>query len=83
MEEIVIFVKTNLFQIHKTNQNEVLNLFQFHFYYLYDNNEIKLLFWSRIIENNENFNKEINQFYWKKQRDSSKVCAYKINKLAI
>lgn len=83
MKEIVIFVKTKPFQIHKTNQNEVLNLFHFHFYYLYDNNETKLLFCSKIIENNENINKEINQFYWKKQRYFSKVCANKINKLAI
>lgn len=81
LEEIVIFIKTSPFQIHKINQNEVLNLFQFHFYYLYENNETKEMFWSRILDSSSEIDEEINQFYWSKQRNFAKTCAKRIQKL--
>ena len=77
LEEIVIFSKTNLFQIHKINKNELLNLFQFHFYYVYQLEDTKQMFWTRIIEKDEIEN-EIKQFYWKKQFDFSVECKKRI-----
>ena len=81
LEEIVMFVKTNPFQIHKLNQNDVLNLFQFHFYYLYQNSDTKVLFWSKILDSNEEIEVKIKQYYWKKQFDFSIICAKKINQI--
>jgi len=78
LEDVVIFVKQNPLQIHKINQNEVLNLFQFHFYYLYQLEETKLLFWGKILDGKAEIDAEIKQFYWKKQLEFSKICAKKI-----
>lgn len=78
LEEIVLFIKTNPFQIHKINQSEVLNLFQFHFYYIYYHEETKKIFWSKIIDTEAGIEAEINQFYWSKQRTFAQVCAKKI-----
>ncbi len=81
LEEIVIFIQTNPFQIHKIHKKEILNLFQFHFFYIYENEETKKIFWSKIIENTAEIDTEINQFYWARQRNFAKICAKKISTL--
>jgi hypothetical protein len=80
MEEVVIFVKTNPLQIHKIDEAEVLNLFQFHFFYIYQLEETKKMFWGKILDKSEDIDSEINQFYWKKQLDFSKACKKRITK---
>lgn len=66
LEEIAIFAKNNRWEFHKINKKEILNLFQFHFYYIYQNEVTKKMFWSKIISFNE-IDKEISQFYWRRQ----------------
>ncbi len=66
LEEVAIFVKNDVFEFHKINKADVLNLFQYHFYYIYQNDVSKKMFWSKILPINE-IEKEINQFYWEKQ----------------
>lgn len=78
LEEVAIFVKNDIFEFHKISKNEVLDLFQYHFYYVYQNEVTKKMFWSKILPINE-IDKEINQFYWKKQFNLSIDAKHKID----
>ena len=77
LEEIVIYRKRNFFEFHKIDSNSLLDLFQFHFYWVYQCNETKKIFWGKILEVEEIEN-EINNYYWKNQLDFSKLRKNKI-----
>jgi len=79
LEEIAIFIKADFFEFHKINKKEVLNLFQFHFYYVYQNEVTKKMFWSKILHENE-IDSEIKQFFWAKQYQFSILCKEEILK---
>ena len=82
LEEIVIFAKNSDLEIYKLPKKELINLFQFHFYYIYFQEETKKIFWSRIVENanDENIDKEIKSKYWSKQYKFAKKCDSKLKK---
>ncbi len=80
LEEVVIFRKKNWCHIYKINDSELLNLFQFHFYHIYQAHETREMFWSRIIEPNE-IEAEIKSAYWKQQYDFSLKCKTKIENM--
>jgi hypothetical protein len=81
LEEIVIFSKNNSFEIHKINRNELLDLFQFHFYWVYECEETKKLFWGKILgtEDSTSIKNEINSYYWANQRKFSSIRKNKID----
>ena len=75
LEEIALFEKRSIFQIEKLESAEMLNLFQFHFYYLYQKESTKNAFWKSIVSTSitdENeairlIDNEIKNHYWSKQ----------------
>jgi hypothetical protein len=85
LEEIAIFSRTNNFQFYKLKNSDLINLFQFHFYNIYCNENSKNLFWTKILESNfinvdeKSIQSEISQKYWRKQYQFALKCKANIN----
>jgi len=70
LEEIVIFRKTNIFHIYKISDENLINLFQYHFYNVYRKNSKKRdLFWKKIEED-----LNTNHSSWKFQKEFALEC---------
>ncbi len=77
LEEIVIFRKTKFYEIHKIRDKNLNQLFQYHFYNVYEKDtKISKLFWNKIEED-----LNTNQESWKFQKNFAKKCSKTINKL--
>jgi hypothetical protein len=81
LEEIAIFCKRKPYQIYKLEEKDLLNLFQFHFYYIYQEEDTRNMFWGTFLNQNEIEN-EIHSFYWKKQYRFSLKCKQRIERIS-
>ncbi len=86
LEEIVIFRNTRFYHIYKLKDKSLINLFQFHFYNLYinENSKVRVEFWKKInfISKNAQFNldDELSKYYWKQQYQFAIACSKTISK---
>ena len=70
LEEIIIFRKTKFYEIHKIRDKNLIQLFQYHFYNVYEkDSKARTLFWNKI-EEELNTNEES----WKFQKNFAKKC---------
>ena len=87
LEEIVIFRRTKFWQIYKIRDKNLIDLFQYHFHNIYNNNqsETRIEFWKKIIKKNDNSNEQIDvnaelqKGYWKLQKKFAQKCSEIIN----
>jgi hypothetical protein len=75
LEEIVIFRKTKFYEIHKIRDKNLIQLFQYHFYNIYEKDtNIRKLFWKKIEEE-----LNTNEASWKFQKNFAIKCSKYIN----
>lgn len=88
LEEIVIFRKSSFWQIYKIRDENLINLFQYHFYniYLDENSKCRIQFWNKLLKKDNSSNDvvnidiEHNKEYWKLQFAFAEICAKAIQK---
>ena len=88
LEEIVIFRRSSFWQIYKIRDKNLINLFQYHFYNVYidENSKCRIEFWKKIVSKSAvsadvvNIETELSKEYWKIQYTFAKICMQSINK---
>ena len=71
LEEIVIFRRTKFYEIHKIRDKNLIQLFQYHFYNVYEKDtKLRKLFWDKIEEE-----LNTNESSWKFQKNFAEKCS--------